>query len=134
MPPVLVEVTQLDAVRAAVERWAKLESADGVAVGDAAETHWRSRLFTVTLDPALVIGFWEPENPLHGRPVAVEGDLSAAGMKFAIVVARWNAVITDRLLQGALDGLYRSGAAKADVHDCARAGRVGDSCGRADAG
>ncbi len=36
-------------------------------------------------------------------------------MRFAIVTARWNAVITDRLLQGALDGLYRSGAAKADV-------------------
>jgi 6,7-dimethyl-8-ribityllumazine synthase len=31
------------------------------------------------------------------------------------VVARWNAVITDRLLQGALDGLYRSGAARRDV-------------------
>jgi len=115
VPPVLVEVTQLDAVRTAVERWAKLESADGVAVGEIAETHWRSRLFTVALDPALVIGFWEPENALHGRPVAVEGDLSATGMKFAIVVARWNVVITDRLLQGALDGLYRSGAAKGDV-------------------
>ena len=36
-------------------------------------------------------------------------------MRFAIVVARWNAVITDRLLQGALDALNRSGAAKADV-------------------
>jgi 6,7-dimethyl-8-ribityllumazine synthase len=36
-------------------------------------------------------------------------------MKFAIVVARWNAVITDRLLQGALDALHRSGAAKAGI-------------------
>jgi 6,7-dimethyl-8-ribityllumazine synthase len=47
--------------------------------------------------------------------VAVEGDLSAHGMRFAVVVARWNAVITDRLLQGALDGLYRSGAVRRDV-------------------
>ncbi len=31
-------------------------------------------------------------------------------MRFAIVVARWNAVITDRLLDGALDALLRSGA------------------------
>ena len=31
-------------------------------------------------------------------------------MRFAIVVARWNAVITDRLLQGALDALHRSPA------------------------
>jgi 6,7-dimethyl-8-ribityllumazine synthase len=78
-------------------------------------THWGSQLFTVTLEAGLVLGFWESENPLHGRPIAVEGDLSAKGMKFAIVVARWNAVITDRLLQGALDGLYRSGAARRDV-------------------
>ena len=90
-------------------------SADGVAVGEIAATHWKSRLFTVALDPALTVGFWESENPLHGRPVAIEGDLSAAGMRFAIVVARWNAVITDRLLQGSLDALYRSGAAKGDV-------------------
>jgi 6,7-dimethyl-8-ribityllumazine synthase len=75
-----------------------------------APTHWNSRLFSVTLDPSLSLGFWESENPLHGKPIAVEGDLSAAGMRFAIVVARWNAVITDRLLQGALDGLLRSGA------------------------
>ncbi len=81
-----------------------------------------------------MLGFWESENPLHGKPVAVEGDLSAAGMKFAIVVARWNAVITDRLLQGALDGLLRSGAAQGGYPDCAGAGRVGDSFGGADAG
>ncbi len=36
-------------------------------------------------------------------------------MKFAIVVARWNAVITDRLLDGAIDGLLRSGAKRADI-------------------
>jgi 6,7-dimethyl-8-ribityllumazine synthase len=36
-------------------------------------------------------------------------------MSFAVVTARWNAVITDRLLQGALDALYRSGATKADI-------------------
>src|SRR6201999_4282456 len=41
---------------------------------------------------------------------AIEGDLSAEGMRFAIVVARWNSVITERLLQGSLDGLLRSGA------------------------
>ena len=36
-------------------------------------------------------------------------------MSFAIVVARWNAVITDRLLQGALDALLRSGAERRDI-------------------
>jgi 6,7-dimethyl-8-ribityllumazine synthase len=80
-----------------------------------APTHWNSRLFTVSLAPNLQIGFWESENPLHGKPLAIEGDLSAAGRKFAIVVARWNAVITDRLLQGSLDALHRSGCGKDDV-------------------
>jgi 6,7-dimethyl-8-ribityllumazine synthase len=118
VPPVLVEVTQLDQVRHAVEQWmlANYRTEEIAALlGEVAPTHWGSRLFTVTLDAGLVLGFWESENPLHGKPVAVEGDLSVAGMRFAIVVARWNAVITDRLLQGALDGLMRSGAARGDI-------------------
>jgi 6,7-dimethyl-8-ribityllumazine synthase len=118
VPPVLIEVTQLDQVREVVQQWiAANHQPEQVAelLSDVAPTHWNSRLFTVVLDSSLTLGFWESENPLHGKPVAVEGDLSASGMKFAIVVARWNAVITDRLLQGSLDALYRSGAAKSDV-------------------
>ena len=72
-------------------------------------THWNSRLFSVSLVPELEVGFWESEDPQHSRPIALEGDLSAAGMRFAIVVARWNSVITERLLQGSLDALMRSG-------------------------
>jgi 6,7-dimethyl-8-ribityllumazine synthase len=41
----------------------------------------------------------------------IEGNLSAQGLKFAIVVARFNSFITDRLLAGALDALKRSGCA-----------------------
>jgi 6,7-dimethyl-8-ribityllumazine synthase len=52
---------------------------------------------------------------LAGQPAAVEGDLSAAGMRFGIVTARWNAVITDRLLQGSLDGILRSGGKQMDI-------------------
>jgi 6,7-dimethyl-8-ribityllumazine synthase len=47
--------------------------------------------------------------------LAVEGDLSAEGMKFGVIAARWNAVITERLLEGALDALLRSGAKRADI-------------------
>jgi len=36
-------------------------------------------------------------------------------MRFVIVVARWNAVVTERLLEGALDALLRSGAARHDI-------------------
>ena len=113
-PTVLVEVTALDQVYGVVEAWAKGGNAQG-KLQPVAPTHWNSRLFTVEFAAGFTLGFWESENPLHGRPVAIEGDLSAAGKRFAIVVARWNAVITDRLLQGALDALYRSGCAKGDV-------------------
>jgi 6,7-dimethyl-8-ribityllumazine synthase len=39
-----------------------------------------------------------------------EANLSAAGKRFAIVVSRFNAFITDRLLQSAYDGLMQCGA------------------------
>jgi 6,7-dimethyl-8-ribityllumazine synthase len=42
--------------------------------------------------------------------VALEGNLHAAGKRFAVVVSRFNSFITERLLAGALDGLVRSGA------------------------
>ena len=46
---------------------------------------------------------------------AIEGRLNAAGKRFAIVVSRFNSFITERLLQGALDGLRRSGAKNDDI-------------------
>ena len=110
-PNILIETTELDAVYAVVRAWmaANFRTEEAVVrLSAPTDSHWNSRLFTADLAPGLKIGFWQSENPLHGRPVAIEGDLSAKGMRFAIVVARWNAVITDRLLQGALDALLRS--------------------------
>jgi 6,7-dimethyl-8-ribityllumazine synthase len=40
-----------------------------------------------------------------------EGQLTAAGLRFAIVVSRFNSFITERLLAGATDALARAGAA-----------------------
>ena len=48
-------------------------------------------------------------------PKVIEGQLSAAGLKFAIVVSRFNSFITERLLGGAMDALARSGGATDDV-------------------
>jgi 6,7-dimethyl-8-ribityllumazine synthase len=45
----------------------------------------------------------------------IEGNLNAEGKKFAIVVARFNSFISEKLLEGALDSLIRSGAADADI-------------------
>jgi 6,7-dimethyl-8-ribityllumazine synthase len=113
-PTLMVEVTQLDGVHAAVKSWISTHQ-DAAKLTDPALTHWNSRLFTLQLTGDLAVGFWQSENPLHNRPIAIEGDLSAAGKRFAIVVARWNAVITDRLLQGSLDALTRSGCALKDI-------------------
>jgi 6,7-dimethyl-8-ribityllumazine synthase len=44
-----------------------------------------------------------------------EGNLNASGLKFAVVCAKFNGFITDRLLSGALDALNRSGAAEEDI-------------------
>ena len=49
------------------------------------------------------------------HPKTIEGGLNAAGLRFAIVVSRFNSLITDRLLDGALDTLARSGARAADI-------------------
>src|ERR1017187_3625700 len=114
---VLVEVTALDAVRQAAESWLRAEGGDAAVarLGSITETHWKSRIFTVEPEAGFAFSFWAWADPLRGKPIAVEGDLSAAGMKFAIVVARWNAVITERLLEGALDALLRSGASRSDI-------------------
>ena len=113
---VLVEVTGLDAVHQAALAWLGAQGGDAVErVSSISETHWKSRMFTVAPEPGFAFSFWAWTDPMKGKPVAVEGDLSADGMKFAIVVARWNAVVTERLLEGALDGLLRSGALRSDI-------------------
>lgn len=48
-------------------------------------------------------------------PRIVEGNLSAKGLKFAVVVGRFNDFISTRLLEGAMDTLTRSGASEDDV-------------------
>ena len=44
-----------------------------------------------------------------------EGQLSSKGLRFAIIVARFNSFITERLLAGALDALARTGCAESDI-------------------
>jgi 6,7-dimethyl-8-ribityllumazine synthase len=49
------------------------------------------------------------------RVVGIEGKLDAGGKRFGIIVSRFNAFITERLLQSALDGLLRCGAKRKDL-------------------
>jgi 6,7-dimethyl-8-ribityllumazine synthase len=44
-----------------------------------------------------------------------QGELQAKGLKFAIIVSRFNDFITGKLLEGAVDGLVRHGAREEDI-------------------
>jgi 6,7-dimethyl-8-ribityllumazine synthase len=66
-----------------------------------------ARFFSVELPGEIVLDVvGGPPEP----PPGIDGKLEAKGKRFAIVVSRFNAFITERLLHGALDALRRSGA------------------------
>ena len=140
---ILVEVTSLDSIHQAADAWLRANGGELLVahLSPITETHWKSRIFTVEPEPGFRFSFWAWSDPVKGKPAAIEGDLSAAGMKFAIVVSRWNAVITDRLLDGALDALMRSGADRSDIEivrvpgawEIPAAARALANAGRADA-
>jgi 6,7-dimethyl-8-ribityllumazine synthase len=45
----------------------------------------------------------------------IEGHQSADGKKFGIVVSRYNSFISEKLLEGAIDSLFRSGVVESDI-------------------
>lgn len=45
----------------------------------------------------------------------IQGALLGQGLKFALVVSRFNEFITGKLLEGALDGLVRHGVQSSDI-------------------
>ena len=55
-------------------------------------------------------------------PTTIEGTLSAAGLRFAIVASRFNGLIVEPLVAGALDAIVRSGGNADDDHDRALPG------------
>jgi 6,7-dimethyl-8-ribityllumazine synthase len=56
---------------------------------------------------------------MGGSMKILEGELQAEGLKFAIIVSRFNDFITSKLLDGAKDALLRHGAKEEDI-DIAR--------------
>ena len=48
-------------------------------------------------------------------PKVIEGKINAAGLKFGIVVSRFNSFISERLVEGAVDALVRNGAKDGDI-------------------
>jgi 6,7-dimethyl-8-ribityllumazine synthase len=103
---VVLEVSNADDVLALARKMEFKVLADSTS----AETG--ERAFWLELPAGIVVAIHgQPEMPQPG----LEGKLDARGKRFAIVVARFNAFITERLLQGALDGLTRSGAKRSDI-------------------
>ena len=100
-----IEVTDLDTIRDLIRK-------HRTKAGEIQETHWNSRTLLVEPAKGIKLLFWQHQQP---RQDAIEGDLNAQGMRFAIVVSRWNSFITERLLQGALDALRRSGCRREDI-------------------
>ncbi|HST77177.1 MAG TPA: 6,7-dimethyl-8-ribityllumazine synthase [Verrucomicrobiae bacterium] len=79
---------------------------------DIQPTKWGSRFLIAQPAKGVEVLFWQKD---RAKADAVEGDLSATGMRFGVVVARWNSFITERLLQGSLDALRRCGCREQDI-------------------
>ena len=102
-----VEVTDLDSIRDVLVK-------ENVKASEIRQTAWDSRFLVAEPAKGLKVLFWQKNRPAQD---AIEGDLNARGMRFGVVVSRWNSFITERLLQGALDALRRSGARTQDCRN-----------------
>jgi len=49
-------------------------------------------------------------------PKIIEGKLDAKGLRFGLLVSRFNRFVSDRLVEGAIDALLRHGAEKDDIN------------------
>jgi 6,7-dimethyl-8-ribityllumazine synthase len=101
-----VEVTDLDSLREI------LSKNQFEITKDIQPTKWGSRFLIAEPAKGVEVLFWQKD---RAKADAVEGDLNAAGMRFGIVVARWNSFITERLLQGSMDALRRCGCREQDI-------------------
>jgi 6,7-dimethyl-8-ribityllumazine synthase len=103
---IVLEVSNPDAVFAIAQKQ-RLK-----VLMDSASPKTGERSFSLALPGEIIV-------TVHGKPEELpsgtEGELKARGKHFAIVVSRFNAFITERLLQGALDGLRRTGARDQDI-------------------
>lgn len=81
-------------------------------LSDSSSPKTGERSFSLELPGEIVV-------TVHGQPdelpTGMEGKLDARRKRFAVVVSRFNAFITERLLAGALDGLRRTGAGSEQI-------------------
>ena len=99
-----IEVSNPEVVRDIAERMQLTVHTSRPRPGD-------KRSFSIALPGRLLVHVSEKADEHAAR----QGSYDARGKRFAIVVSRFNAFITERLLSGALDALSRSGAGEKDV-------------------
>jgi 6,7-dimethyl-8-ribityllumazine synthase len=91
--------------------------ARGVKIAEEiSDRRFGGRMFLVEPAPGhrvAIFSYLPERRPNH--VATYEGLLSAKGKRFGLVVSRFNSFITERLLEGALDGLRRSGARDEDL-------------------
>ena len=101
-----VEVSDADAA------WEIVRKRGVKVVREIADATDGSRFFAIELSGMkITILTYGNKEVDHG----IEGSLQAQGKRFAVVVARFNSFITERLLDGALLALRQSGAARDDI-------------------
>ena len=81
-----------------------------------ADQNFGGRLFLVEPVPGQQVAVFSYLPEKQPQPIRIcEGGLSAKGLRFGLVVSRFNSFITERLLQGAVDALRRCGAQDRDL-------------------
>ncbi len=104
-PDVVLEVTNSESIH-------ELAQQRGWKISSEGKPNSGSRFFMLSLAGGLQVGIQESHSA--AQP-ALEGRFNAAGLRFGIVVSRFNSFITERLLAGAEDALLRSGAKKNQI-------------------
>ncbi len=81
-----------------------------------ADRPFGARLFVIEAAPNLRVALFSylPEAKPQ-RVKTIEGGMDARGLRFGLVISRFNTFITERLTEGALDALRRAGAADKDI-------------------
>jgi 6,7-dimethyl-8-ribityllumazine synthase len=102
-----VEVSNADAA------WEIVRKRDVKVLREIADGSDGSRFFAIEVS-GMKVTFLTYANET-GKTQGLEGTLRAQGKRFAVVVARFNSFITERLLDGALLALRQAGAAADDV-------------------
>ncbi len=90
-----------------------IRSKDFEIISDYSESQTGGRHFVVRVTEKISVAvFGTPRIWLETKRA---GDIDAKGKRFAIAVSRFNSFITQRLLDGAVDGLRRTGAHSEDI-------------------